>query len=194
MILRAVKLAYEKHSEKYPHIFWKIDLHGVCLRSSYKAGEYEWINDDVVPALKEIMRCPHSKIILWSSCYEHEQEKIIKFFNDSGVHVDFFNENPMFANTEYGCFDQKFYFSILIDDKAGFDPDTEWKMINDFLTERNKEVKLDLDTILNNIIVSNRKKIQKEVDEECATGVLWLVKEMLNQAVEETKKYYDIPS
>lgn len=112
-------------------------MHGVCLRSSYKAGEYEWINNDVVPALKEIMRCPHSKIILWSSCYEHEQEKIIKFFNDSGVQVDFFNENPMFANTEYGCFDQKFYFSILIDDKAGFDPDTEWKMINDFLTERN---------------------------------------------------------
>lgn len=192
MIMRAVKLAYDKHSEKYPHIFWKIDLHGVCLRSSYKAGEYEWINDDVVPALKEIMHCPHSKIILWSSCYEHEQEKIIKFFNDSGVQVDFFNENPMFANTEYGCFDQKFYFSILIDDKAGFDPDTEWKMIRDFLQKQNRNIDDEL-----------RHKIQKIIDRNMGsnpngvpyfTGYNDRVWCLLNDVINELKTHYDIPS
>lgn len=191
MILRAVKLAYEKHSEKYPHIFWKIDLHGVCLRSSYKAGEYEWINDDVVPALKEIMHCPHSKIILWSSCYEHEQEKIIKFFNDSGIHVDFFNENPLFANTEYGCFDQKFYFSILIDDKAGFDPNTEWKMIRGFLQKQNRSI----DDVL-------RHKIQNIIDRNMGrnpngapyfTGYNDHVWSLLNDVINEVKTYYDIP-
>ena len=40
---------------------------------------------------------------------------------------------------------------------------------------------------MNNIVVSNRKKIQKEADEECTTGVLWLVKEMINQAGRRNK-------
>ena len=58
------------------------------------------------------------------------------------VHVDFFNENPMFANTEYGCFDQKFYFSILRMIRAGFKESRliEWKMTMIFLTERNEKV------------------------------------------------------
>lgn len=191
MIIRAVKAAYEKHSEKYPHIFWKIDLHGVCLRSSYQSGEYEWINDDVVPALKQIMNCPHSKIILWSSCYEHEQSKIIEFFNNSGVRVDFFNENPLFGNTEYGCFDQKFYFSILIDDKAGFDPDTEWKIITDFLIEADKKN----DNLLNTKLDKLMDKHLHDVNPH-GTPYLMTYKEGFKQICDEivavVKDHYDI--
>lgn len=192
MILRAVKAAYEKHSEKYPHIFWKIDLHGVCLRSSYQSGEYEWINEHVVPALKQIMNCPHSKIILWSSCYDHEQEKIIEFFNRSGVRVDFFNENPLFANTEYGCFDQKFYFSILIDDKAGFDPDTEWKMIGDFLRKNSLRMEGALQTEINGIIDHYMRNTNPH-------GTPYLMtyepgfRQICAEVVMIVKKYYDIP-
>lgn len=137
MILRAVKRAYDLHSEKYPHIYWKIDLHGVCFHSNYRSHEYEWINESVLEALTEIQKCEHSKIILWSSCYPAEQVRIIKFFADHGIKVDFFNENPLFSNTEYGCFDKKFYFSILIDDKAGFDPHEDWSLITEFLKCRN---------------------------------------------------------
>lgn len=193
MILRAVKLAYEKHSEKYPHIFWKIDLHGVCLRSSYKSGEYEWINNDVVPALKEIMSCPHSKIILWSSCYEHEQQKIIDFFNNSGIRVDFFNENPMFANTEYGCFDQKFYFSILVDDKAGFDPDTEWKLIHDFLVNKNKQSNNDLNKRIQEVI-NKHMRGKNPHGAPYFTGYENHVWRLINDVLVEVKDYYDIPS
>ena len=192
MILRAVKNAYDKHSEKYPHIFWKIDLHGVCLRSSYQSGEYEWINDQVVPALKEIMKCPHSKIILWSSCYDHEQQKIIEFFNKSGVRVDFFNENPMFANTEYGCFDQKFYFSILIDDKAGFDPDTEWKMIHDFLVDKNKDDDADLKENIKSIVLKYTRPTTHGV--EYFQGSVDGVMRMMDEVLTLVKKHYDIPS
>ena len=36
------------------------------------------------------------------------------------------------------CFEKKFYFNILLDDKAGFDPETDWSVIKEYL---NKNVK-----------------------------------------------------
>ena len=50
-----------------------------------------------------------------------------------------FNFNPTIENTQTGCFDDKFYFSILLDDKAGFDPDTDWKLIYEYLKRKNNE-------------------------------------------------------
>lgn len=133
MITNAIKRAYDLRGQKYPLIFWKIDLHGVCFQSNYVSNEYNWVNDACLKALMEITNCPHSKIILWSSCYDAEQKNIINFFNKHGIRVDFFNENPLFANTDYGCFDKKFYFSILIDDKAGFDPHIHWEEIYHYM-------------------------------------------------------------
>ena len=47
-----------------------------------------------------------------------------------------FNFNPAIENTKTSCFDDKFYFSVLLDDKAGFDPDTDWKLIYDYLKNK----------------------------------------------------------
>jgi hypothetical protein len=43
-----------------------------------------------------------------------------------GIHVDHYNCNPDEKNTPYADFSLKPYFNILIDDKAGFDPNTDW--------------------------------------------------------------------
>ena len=43
-----------------------------------------------------------------------------------GVSFDFFNENPLCESTELCNFKDKFYFNVLIDDKAGFDGESGW--------------------------------------------------------------------
>ena len=136
MIIKAIKRAYSLKSEKYSYVYWSIDLHGVCFTSNYKTDEYQWINDTCHEALRLISSDPCSRIILWSSCFPREFPNIIKFFESYGIRVDYFNENPLMKNTEYGCFDKKFYFSVLIDDKAGFDPETDWQVVKDYMTEQ----------------------------------------------------------
>lgn len=127
MISKAIDRAFQTMIERgWNKIYWAIDLHGVCLKSNYENGGYTFINDKVLPGLEAIQSVPESRIILWSSCHDHEKQDIIKFFADNGIHVHYFNENPEEKNTKTGCFDQKFYFSILLDDKAGFDPETDW--------------------------------------------------------------------
>lgn len=133
-IIKAVKRAYQVMEErKWDTIYWAIDLHGVCLKSNYEQGGYQWINEYVVDALQIISSFPETKIILWSSAHEAEYPAIIKFFKDVGIKVAYFNENPEVGNSTHGCFDKKFYFSILLDDKAGFDPDTDWEDLYNYL-------------------------------------------------------------
>lgn len=134
MLVDAIDRAYKTMRERnWDTIYWAIDLHGVCLKSNYEQGGYQWINDLVLPGLQEIAKRPESRIILWSSAHPEEHGPIVKFFADHGVVVLGFNSNPLVSDTATGCFDEKFYFSILLDDKAGFDPQYDWWMITQYL-------------------------------------------------------------
>lgn len=137
-IINTVKKAFSLVSEKYPLVYWNIDLHGVCFQSNYTNSEYLWINEDCVKCLKAITDNPISRLILWSSCHEHEQIKIKEFMSSYGIRVDFFNENPLVENTSYADFSKKYYFSILLDDKAGFEPEKDWYDIYMFVENENK--------------------------------------------------------
>jgi len=113
-------------SRRWNKIYFAIDLHETCLVSNYGKGNYSWINEAAVNALKSISDRRDCCIILWSSVHAEEEADIIAFFAASGVNVSYFNHNPEVANTAHGNFDTKFYFNVLVDDKAGFDYRTDW--------------------------------------------------------------------
>ena len=139
-IIKSIERAYSLLQEhNWDTIYWAIDLHGTCIKSNYISEEYEWINDDVKQCLQLISSLPESKIIIWSSCYFEEMCTIFRFFEDNNIKHDFFNQNLSVQNTKTGCFDYKFYFSVLLDDKAGFDPDTDWKLIYEYLKNKNEQ-------------------------------------------------------
>lgn len=131
MITKAITTAYQKLKDrKWDTVYWAIDLHDTCLVANYETGGYAWINDSALNTLKLISSKPETKIILWSSVHDDEQQDIIKFFAEYGINVYSFNCNPRESSTTVSCFDSKFYFSILVDDKAGFDPSTDWDLIS----------------------------------------------------------------
>lgn len=142
MIQKAIRRAYKLLKERnWDTIYWAIDLHGTCIESNYISGKYEWINEDAKKCLQLIQSLPESQIIIWSSCYPEEYDKIFDFFVEHDITTYLYNCNPEVQNTKTGCFDIKFYFSILLDDKAGFDPETDWKIVLQTLKEINNECK-----------------------------------------------------
>lgn len=135
MIVKAVERAYRVKAERnWDYVYWAVDLHGVCLKSNYNAGGYQWITEDAPRVLKLLSDRPETRIILWSSVYREEKSDIIGFFRKHGIEVWDFNGNQSEPNTIVSCFEEKFYFSILLDDKAGFDPETDWRAIEQFVT------------------------------------------------------------
>ncbi len=138
-IIKSIERAYSLLQERnWDTIYWAIDLHGTCIKSNYVSGEYEWINEDAKQCLQLIQSLSESQIIIWTSCYPEEYNKIFDFFVEHDIATYLYNQNPEVDNTETGCFDKKFYFSVLLDDKAGFDPDTDWKLIYEYLKNKNE--------------------------------------------------------
>lgn len=119
-VSRAYNVAMER---KHEMIFWCIDLHGTVLESNYSSDSFTFIDAAVtVPALQAISALPETRIILWSGISDEDRDKVIELFTANGIRVDWVNENPAVPSSGTGHFDKKFYFSVLVDDKAGFHP------------------------------------------------------------------------
>lgn len=138
-IFRAIEAAYEKTAERnWDRVYWALDLHGTCIKSNYQKHTYDWLGDYTKSALQRLVAHPETHLILWSSVHLDEKQHIIDYFEANGIRVSGFNTNPMEPSNDISNFDEKFYMSIIVDDKAGFCP-TEWLAIPNFVDFHRKK-------------------------------------------------------
>lgn len=149
--------AFHRRLERgYSNLYIAIDLHGTIINSTQQT-KFEWQDGGDNPSesiysigvqkeepyifafmtLKLITeKFPFIKLILWTSA---KSDKINAFVDEvlkkEGIKFSYVNENPDFFGNLYADFSKKFCFDILIDDKAGFDPQTDWFHIYNFLKE-----------------------------------------------------------
>lgn len=126
--MNSVERAYEQfRAKKFQFIYVMMDLHGTIVKSTYDNDQREYYSQ-ALAFMRFLNKFPEVKIILWSSCHPDDQKKYLADFAVHGIKIDYFNENPEVKNTVTGCFDQKFYFSIGIDDKFNFNPETDYPL------------------------------------------------------------------
>lgn len=126
--MNSVERAYEQFRiKKFKYIYVMMDLHGTIVKSTYDNMNRVYYTE-ALSFMKFLNKLPEVKIILWSSCYVDDQKKYLDDLTAYGIKIDYFNENPEVENTITGCFDKKFYFSIGIDDKFNFDPETDYPL------------------------------------------------------------------
>ena len=124
---RAIIKAYRIASERgWEYVYVLVDAHDTICESNYKDAEAPFY-PQAIKYLKLICAFPEIYPVLWTSCYPEEGPKYIKRLAAAGVFFKGLNETPV-ENTKTGDFRKKPYFSILIDDKAGFDP-AEWELV-----------------------------------------------------------------
>ncbi len=65
-------------------------------------------------------------------------QQALDFCELYGIKFDYVNENPeihaLSSDPKSSDFSDKFYFNVGIDDKFGFDPESDWVDLYDFLT------------------------------------------------------------
>ena len=136
MITRAIKTAFEvKKQRNWQKTFWAFDIHGTILKPNYRKGN---LPEEFYPYAKEVLQLishqPDIVTILYTCSYQHEAIQYIEFFKTHGIRFDYVNENPEVCN-DHGCYDEKPYFNVLFEDKAGFDPLEDWQKVTEFLRE-----------------------------------------------------------
>lgn len=133
--------AWKKKEERgWQYVYIMIDLHGVVLPSNYHtSNELKFTHLNTANVLFYLSRQKDVILILWTSSHETEVKKVIEWLGLYGIHVKYVNENPLEKDTPYASFAKKPYFSIVLDDKAGFDPDHDWSELLQWCYNRELE-------------------------------------------------------
>lgn len=136
MIVDAFKKAFEvKEARNWECIAVAVDLHGTVFVPTYSTEEkYEYY-----PGAKECLNLltymdDVVKMYLYT-CSTDVEKYIDKLDEDDiGVYYPEIVHTIMgIENNEFQNFDNKPYFNVLLDDKAGFNPDRDWTLITEYL-------------------------------------------------------------
>lgn len=145
MLKKTLKTQYRRLKERnWDYIYIAVDLHGTCIEANYSyTNTPTTIFKEAIKPLRLMSRNLHFKLIMWTCSHPEQIVLYNKLFKDEGIIFDYFNENPEVVTEgplAYGNYDKKLYFNLLLDDKAGFDPSTDWDIINETLKEIQDEI------------------------------------------------------
>ena len=128
-------------SKEWFETYWVIDMHRTLIKPTYD------LNDKSLrfyPYAEQVMRMLTERediiTIMWTSSYPQEINEYVARLADVGIGFNEINENPDISsnNGNFGYYEKKFYFNILIDDKAAFFPEDDWEPIYKLFKEYEK--------------------------------------------------------
>lgn len=122
-IEKAFKMKAER---KWDTLYVVVDAHGTMIRPYHNSLE---LYPECIEVLQWFTNRSDFKLILWSSSFLKELELIDMLCIKKGIVFNYINQNPNENNTGKACFDHKFYFNILLDDKSSFDPEYDWLIL-----------------------------------------------------------------
>ena len=133
MLVQWIEKMFQHALEKeWYETYWAFDVHGVILRPNYRKNHF---HADFYPYAKEALKLMSKRddivMILFTSSYPEEISYYLKVFDENEISFRYVNENPEIDSSKgnFGYYEKKFYFNVLFEDKAGFDPETEWEQI-----------------------------------------------------------------
>lgn len=135
-IKKAFDAAFIRMREKnWEKIYVVVDIHDTILRACYDDEE----TYDYLPSAKQALQMMSLRkdicLILWSSSHRDKLMEYTRHFLDDGIRFDYINENPEVDNTRLQSFEEKLYMNVGLDDKFGFDGETDWKIVCQVLEE-----------------------------------------------------------
>lgn len=130
MLEKSINDCFELSRKRgWDRIYWAVDLHGVIVKPTYDNNIPDVYYDNAIRVLKIISDRKDIKLILYTCSYKEKSDSYLKEFQKFGVVFDYVNRNPEILDNTYSTYSEKLYFNILLDDKAGFDPETDWLVI-----------------------------------------------------------------
>lgn len=130
MVKKAIKRAFEKaKKKKWNQIYLMVDVHETIIKPNYSS---EVLPKSFYPLAKEVLQYLTQRddvvLILYTCSWPKEIEEYIELFKENDIIFSYSNENPEVKEVEnkYGCYVDKPYYDVILDDKAGFDWRTDW--------------------------------------------------------------------
>lgn len=145
-ITRAINNFFrDKEKRNWDKGYFFIDIHGTILKPNYQYGNTP---SEYYPMAKEtlqlISKIDDIVMIIYTCSHLHEIKEYLDLFKSDNIHFKYVNENPEVPTDPkgYGNYDKKPYMNVLFEDKAGFNPETDWQEVYGLLLERYPHLKI----------------------------------------------------
>ena len=129
-----------KYARGWDTIFWAIDVHSTICEGKYELDQDFQFYPYSEQVLQFLSRQEDTCLILYTCSHSTEIYKMQQFLAQHNIIFKYVNCNPEVPDTALGCYTDKFYFNVLLEDKSGFEPE-DWFDIKTML-ERVYEVKI----------------------------------------------------
>jgi hypothetical protein len=132
-IVKAISKQFERMEERgWDKIFYFFDIHETILYPDYTNEEPLRYYPHAKEVLEYLSARDDIGMSLYTCSWPKEIQHYREFFAEDGIHFDYVNKNPDVENTKYGYYEDKPYFNVLFEDKAGFDPENDWYKIKEY--------------------------------------------------------------
>lgn len=132
-IIRAIDKAFSNaKTRNWNQVYFYFDIHETILYPDYNNTDQLKFYEHATEVLQYLTTRKDITIALYTCSYPKEIERYIKFFQSHGIVFKYVNDNPDAKNTNYGFYEDKPYFNVLFEDKAGFDAETDWLAVKQY--------------------------------------------------------------
>jgi len=132
-IIKAIDKAFQTMEKRnWDKIFFYFDIHETILYPDYNNTDPLKFYPYAKEILQYLSRRKDVEIALFTCSYPDQIVRYIEFFNEHGIKFTYANKNPDIKNTTYGYYDDKPYFNVLFEDKAGFDAEEDWFLVGKY--------------------------------------------------------------
>ena len=133
-LVNTLKKSFKKMIERnWDTVYIFVDMHETVMEPTWNSIPSVKLYPMALDTLKLMSEHENIKLILWSSSLPHINLEYQKLFKESGVIFSAINSNPFEKDTEYADFTTKPYISLILDDKAGFVPVSDWSPLYDYM-------------------------------------------------------------
>ena len=119
-------------AKKWDKIFVFCDIHDTILEADYNN-----VAKTFVPKAKEVLQQLSKRkdisLGIYTCSYPDEITEYVDFFAEHDIVFEHINRNDEVAPTKHGCFDDKPYMNVLLEDKAGFMSEKDWYIVEEVL-------------------------------------------------------------
>ena len=135
-ISKSFDRAFERMRQRnWEKIYVLVDIHDTIFKACYhNKEEHKWY-PFAKEALELMSYASNICLILWTSTHRKDLVEYNDFFVNNHIMFDYININPETKNNDLSCFDEKTYFNVGIDDKFGFDAETDWYGVYTYLVD-----------------------------------------------------------
>jgi len=132
--MKYVERAFAKMKERnWDCIYFAIDVHGTFIKSTYKKDTHFEFYPGAEEVLKYMSTRPDIKMIMYTSSHASYTDCLFEELISKHIYFDYINENPEVETNKISDFSIKFHFDVILDDKAGFEAETDWKLLKETL-------------------------------------------------------------